>query len=285
MMNNNSWTPSTYAFAQQRAKQAKVYKWLHLQVAIYYQKVDRLLGIPAFFFCSAIGTSLIGSATIDDNMVSIIITWICVSISFITAGLLGILYYLDPSTLAQLHSQKSIYFDDIYHDLLVELSTEPELRQDSRWILGMVQKKFAMAQQLPPIIPQSFWKQHETKVMNGFLWNDLKEMDNFFKESSSMGHISCIVENYQNKEEKDTEMEKVIVVGEEAANEKAANEEAAEEEEFIDSKKFRNQLRHEMCRVRKESKLRREQYQLQRFAEHDGLMKSGTKAPNDLEKQ
>jgi len=166
MEHEGSWHPRNVETAKEWARTAIILKWLHYQAAMYYSKLDKYLGVPAFFFTNAVGTALVGAAVAGDDA-SNVITWVCAGISFVTAGLIGVLFYLDPGTVSQLHLNKSAQFDDIYHDLQLELSIDDDSRHEPGWFLQFVQRKIALAQKQPPIIPQRFWNQHAKHVVQG----------------------------------------------------------------------------------------------------------------------
>ncbi len=202
----SGWNQRNQDLAKAWGKQALILKWLHYQASMFYQKVDRWLGIPTFFLLSAMGTALVGSAATDNEELSEIITWISAGISFLTAGLIGALFYLDPSTLSQRHLQKSTYFDDAYHDIQLELSMDPEVRQNAGWFLQFVQRKLALAQNLPPIVPQRFWSQRPMDIVHGHLAQDLRELDKYFTNvlGSSLQHPAPIPKTLHEVMSKDT---------------------------------------------------------------------------------
>lgn len=177
------WNRRNEETAREWGRSAIILKWLHYQVAMYYQRIDKYLGIPAFFFTSAIGTSLVGAALTENSDVAMILTWICAGISFVTSGLIGVLFYLDPGTLSQRHLNKSVHFDDIYHDIQLELSMSNNLRQDPGWFLQFVQRKIALAQKQPPVIPKRFWEQKAIDIVNGHLAHDLREMEQYMNDT------------------------------------------------------------------------------------------------------
>lgn len=305
-MKSGCWSLRNEETAKEWARSVIILKWLHYQVAMHYQKVDKYLGVPAFFFANAVGTSLVGAALTDNGLASVIITWICVASSFITAGLIGVLFYLDPSTLSQRHLDKSVYFDDIYHDLQLELSMADNLRQDPGWFLQFVQRKIALAQKQPPVVPQRFWEQRAMDVVHGHLAHDLRQMEIYMKDTfgknagvsalnlpisihEQMAEENVLDDNYDQKvqcfarketitfaspEEKtkncDVELENIpneVFIEIDVKNE--------ESKDYLDGTILHDELQREMRRIRNVSKQKRYEYQRERFC--------GKVFPSDLE--
>lgn len=289
------WSERNEETARQWARSVIILKWLHYQVAMFYQKVDKYLGIPAFFFSCAIGTSLVGAAGTEDGTVADVITWICAGVSFVTAGLLGVLFYLDPGTLSQRHLDKSVDFDDIYHDLQLELSMNDTIRQDPGWFLQFVQRKIAVTQKKPPVIPARFWEQKAVDVVNGHLARDLKEMESYMNQTFGKSNIAAggesswatqaapmtiheelaktdgygrKVRDFARKETitfssgKGQDVEVEMECSSQPADPESKNE---EEHDHMDGLALQDELQKEMRKLRTLSKQKRYEYQMQRF--------------------
>ena len=290
------WNQRNQETAKAWGRQAIILKWLNYQAYMFYQKLDLWLGIPAFFLSSAMGTALVGSAVTDDAQISEIITWISAVLSFLTAGLIGVLFYLDPSTLSQRHLQKSTYFDDAYHDIQLELSMDPDVRQNAGWFLQFVQRKLALAQNLPPIVPQRFWSQRPMDVVHGHLAQDLRELDKYFTNvlGSSLQNPAPIPTTLHEVMSSPTVLEGGMKVEKPPDQEKQAKEFSKmkrgedenhdgdisvdmseevpsheEDNDYINRMELHDELQKELKRIRQEHKQRRYEYQMQRFLHTD----------------
>jgi hypothetical protein len=168
--------------------------------------------------------------------------------------MIGVLFYLDPGTLSQRHLDKAVYFDDIYHDLQLELSMADSARQDPGWFLQFVQRKIALAHKQPPVIPQRFWTQKIHEVANGHLAQELSKMAEYMEETFRAEAPTGIHEN-------------MAAAQQDVAVELGKGEHFGEEEsqDYIDRMQLHSELQKEMRRIRNISKQKRYEYQVERF--------------------
>ena len=236
---SNNWNTVSFNLATEKAKDALKLKWLHLQACVYYQKVDRFLGLPTIFLTSTVGTVLVGTSFTSDSTVTTISTYICAFLSFVSVGLMGILRYLDPGTLSQQHLKKSLDFDDIYNDIQVELALDEAQRQNGVEFMQAVQRRISTTQNMMPILPEKFWSQRSSEIAYGQYEKELEEIERIFPPPS----------NY-----KSFPPEEHVVQFEES-----------EDPEIINPMQLHNDLQCALRRVKQESKEKRRNYHYDRF--------------------
>lgn len=308
---DNRWSSNTEKMARKWAETVVVMRWLHYDVAMWYNRINYWLGIPTFFFVNAMGTSLVGSALAGDDEISRIITWICAVISFITAGLIGVLFYVDPGTVCQRHLDKSVMFDDIMHDLQLELAMSCEHRQDATWFFQFIQRKISVAAKQNPVIPARFWNKKYSDVMNGHLSRELKDIrlfmdgavttaaaavppnnadddsvqqfaDKFFVKHKIKSQIDPSTLHPHDIPSESSDGPQVVVEMEDVISQQEDSSQQDEEHvDVINCPKLHEQLQLEQRKLRATSKQKRYEYQMNRIQNGDS---SSISHPPDINK-
>jgi hypothetical protein len=241
-MDFNGWTEETKKVAKRWSRNAIIRKWLHYQSALFYQHLDRWIGIPAIFFTSAVAVSLLGSGvTTDDPTTVMVINFICAGVAFVSAGMQGVHIYLDAGGLSQKHLQSSVLYDSVYHDVEIETALPLEDRQDWRWFMAYIDKRYTTTAKVAPVIPGRYFQYNTSEIVYGKLAEELHELD--LNDETPIG------------------------AGDEnnPSNTSEENSLGASQNEYVAGLRLQQEIQMELAKVREKQKLAREEFQCNRL--------------------
>lgn len=279
MDTNNGWTEGNEKIAKRWSRNAIIRKWLHYQSALFFRKLDLCLGVPAIFLTSAIGVSLLGAGTTSDDSVTSIIQFICAGIAFISAGLQGVHMYIDAGQQSQRHLQSSVLYDGVHHEVEIEINLPMPNRQEWRWFMNVIDKRYITTAKVAPVIPGRYFKYKTSDIVYGKLAEELNELD--LQGDTYITGANDEFPTLAKTPDGPSDTNPVLKDSDQTHESTSSNQSksvqehvyVSENHEYVTGLRLQQEIQMELAKVREKQKLAREQMQGERLFRSKPMMR------------
>ena len=174
LMSNNNWNLKKEKSLRNTIEQCKVYKWMHGRSTKYYNKLDKLIGIPSIILGAFTGVSTFATlqekSDCDETSFQ---TGILIGvIIFISTSLTALQQFLNFSKISERHSAMSKDYSVLINDIKTQLDLEVSERNDAiEFIKNINEKKNSFIVNSPDI-PSKVWNHFLKDTAKGILLDD-----------------------------------------------------------------------------------------------------------------
>ena len=127
----DSWTAKNENLLEMWSQKAAGYRWLHMQCASYYKRVNNFFSYPIIIFSSVVGVGGFAIITKNPDIYEIILQYIFCIINLIVAILSSCQKFNKCAENYESHASSAIQYAKFYRQIKMELSLSKEDRSES----------------------------------------------------------------------------------------------------------------------------------------------------------
>jgi len=216
-MSQQSWCPKQEQLLIRWAEKAAGYRWLHNHARLHFKRIDNYLSYPSIVISSITGVG--GFAVLNpggDDGVSeetkskiMIVQYMFAFLNVMGGILTSISKFSQSSQLAEAHSAMCVQYSKFYRNIDMELSLEPEHREDVVEFVNMCRQEYDRLLDDAPDIPANAIiafnidfpdKENKPDVCNGL---SILGTDDIERRERAMSNWMMTMFNLRRKKSKD----------------------------------------------------------------------------------